>query len=215
MSPEFANILNESPFLFKNKNITTNFIQFCLKESNINELFFLAGMKDFHENPTPQRAMFLFDGFCTFSTGDTDGASTEYSLLNTSRKNVQSTKNNIDTAINDYHFANKFTLNIKNVKQIPKIPASLHSCFDILLKDVNLTLIAGYQNLFSKNGIYHNYANKSIFSLSNKSNTLLVYKFTNKDISDFLKQFKFMFGTMLKLEMKTMFSVAKEVENMK
>jgi len=179
------------------------------------EFLFLSGMKDFHESPTPERAMFLFNSFCTYKKTTSGNINSDGCLLNINKENVALTKNLIETGISDYVFANKFSISGKNGKKSLHIPASLGSCLDLLLKETYSTLIGNFGNFFSETGIYTNYLNKSIFTTSNKSNSLINHKVTEVQKNTLKETCEFMYFPMINLEMKTMISVVKEVQNMK
>jgi|GEM_PF-6473177 len=215
MSPTFSSFLKNCPYMFKNKVITTNYIRFCLSQYNMTEFLFLSGMKDFHESPTPERAMFLFNSFCTYKKTTSGNINSDGCLLNINKENVALTKNLIETGISDYVFANKFSISGKNGKKSLHIPASLGSCLDLLLKETYSTLIGNFGNFFSETGIYTNYLNKSIFTTSNKSNSLINHKVTEVQKNTLKETCEFMYFPMINLEMKTMISVVKEVQNMK
>jgi hypothetical protein len=217
MSPSFTSLIKDHPYLFKNKDITTNFIRFCLSEFNIIDLVFLAGMKDFNDKPTPERALLLFNGFCKLRHGFSGGMKTYAPLLNTTEKNVNQTEINLNQGILDYQLQNKFRISNKiNKNTTPFIPTSLATCLDIMLSDVKTTLIAGFSNLFnSTNGIYTGYSSKTIFTKSTKFNTLVNYKITEDQKETLRVNCESIYFPMINLEMKTMISVVKEVQNMK
>ena len=205
MSPRFAETLKDQPYLFRNKLITTNMINNCLFFYGFPELFFLSGINDFHEKATPERASFLFSAFCILDENNS-------CVINCDAKLIKETQLKLDTGIKDYYFANS---NSKN-KKIATIPMTLQDCFDPLLSTVlanlNGTLSQGLGEYGAKYLSYH----ETKYSLFNNKKPVLKTQSVTKQHKDyFLNEFNKYFGTMLKLEMKTMFSVAKEVENMK
>ena len=200
MSPKFAENLKTFPFLFRNKNVTTNMIRACLNKYGMNELFFLAGMNDFNEKATPSRAEFLFTIFCTLDNP-----------INVDKGTIDKVELQIKQGIKEYNFAN---MNSKN-KFIKVIPITLQACLDPLVSPSITNLASSLSECTISLESYNGYTNKTFFTKSTFHNTLKDVLIKKDHVDSFLKDYKDIFGIMLKLEMKTMFSVAKEVENMK